>query len=116
MLPNLSDQALLMLALVTWHFDATSDIRQLLSQLRHIPDQVLSDAPRILSSEHHHLLVRSLECSDEFHAMCGVLSERYNELVDIQVTRGVFANELQRLLRDSNWLFLYCVEMYYLMD
>jgi hypothetical protein len=66
MLDYLSDQALLMLALVTWHFDATSDIRQLLSQLRHTPDQVLSEAPRILSLEPHHLLVRSLECSDDF--------------------------------------------------
>jgi hypothetical protein len=98
MLDYLSDQALLMLALVTWHFDATSDIRQLLSQLRHTPDQVLSEAPRILSLESHHLLVRSLECSDEFHAMCGVLYETYNEWVDIHVTAGVFANELQRLL------------------
>jgi hypothetical protein len=110
MLDYLSDQALLMLALVTWHFDATSDIRQLLSQLRHTPDQVLSEAPRILSLEPHHLLVRSLECSDEFHAMCGVLYETYNEWVDIHVTAGVFANELQRLLGYSNWLFLYCVE------
>jgi hypothetical protein len=42
--------------------------------------------------------------------MCGVLYERYNGWVDIQVTRGVFANELQRLLGYSDWLFLYCVE------
>jgi hypothetical protein len=42
--------------------------------------------------------------------MCGVLYGRYYELVDIQVTRDVFANELQWLLGFSSWLFLFCVE------
>jgi hypothetical protein len=49
MLHDLSDRELLVLALVIWYFDATSDIRQLLSQLRPTPDQVLSEAPQILS-------------------------------------------------------------------
>jgi hypothetical protein len=116
MLHDLSDQELLMLALVTWHFDATSDIRHLLSQLRPTPDQVPSEPPRILSLEYHHLLVRSLECLDKFNVMCGVLCERYNELVEVQVTRIVFANELQRLLGYFNWLFSYCLIVYCLLN
>jgi hypothetical protein len=117
MLHHLSDQALLMLALVTWHFDATFDICQLLSQLRrHTPDQVLMEASRILSSEYHHLLVQSLECSEEFHAMCGVLYERYNELVDIEATRGVFANEIQRLLGIPTGYSFTALRVYCLMN
>jgi hypothetical protein len=49
MLHDLSDRELLVLALVIWHFDATSDIRQLFSQLRPTQDQVLSEAPQFLS-------------------------------------------------------------------
>ncbi|KAL2846611.1 hypothetical protein BJY01DRAFT_213212 [Aspergillus pseudoustus] len=110
MLNELSDQALLIFALVAWHIDATSDIRQLLIQQRHTPDQVRSEAPQILPSAYHHLITRSLECSDKFNAMCGILYERYNELVEVQVTRDIFANELQRLLGYLKYLFMYCVE------
>ncbi|BCS27952.1 uncharacterized protein APUU_61000S [Aspergillus puulaauensis] len=65
----LSDQGLLVLALVTSHFDPTSDIHQHFNQQRHTPDQVLSEAPQLLSLESYHL-VRSLEVPDELNAMC----------------------------------------------
>ncbi|KAL4766951.1 hypothetical protein BDW60DRAFT_201152, partial [Aspergillus nidulans var. acristatus] len=111
-LDKLSDEAVLMIALVTWHFDATSDVHQFLSQ--QLPDQVISEAPQLVSSESHHLLIESLEDPEKFNAMCGILYERYNESVRTQVTRDEFTSEIQRLLGFLSWLFQYWIECIFL--
>ncbi|KAL4984441.1 hypothetical protein BDW68DRAFT_166967 [Aspergillus falconensis] len=111
-LDKLSDEAVLMIALVTWHFDATSDVRQFLSQQP--PDQMISEAPQLRSSESHHLLIQTLEDVEEFNVMCGILYERYNALVGTQVTRDGFTSELQRLLGFLSCLFQYWVECMFL--
>ncbi|KAL4920382.1 hypothetical protein BDW62DRAFT_199098 [Aspergillus aurantiobrunneus] len=111
-LNKLSDEAVLMLALVTWHFDATSDAHQFLSQQP--LDQVISEAPQLRSSESHHLLIESLEDPEKFNAKCGILYERYNESVRTQVTMDEFTSEIQRLLGFLSWLFQYWVECIFL--
>ncbi len=84
---ELSDEDLLMLSLVYWHFDAFA------------PEPSL---------ETRHRLVQIFEDFDEFNAMCDILCGLYNDRVSEQVDEIAFMAELQGLLSYIESLFWYC--------
>ncbi|KAL2868388.1 uncharacterized protein BJX67DRAFT_55725 [Aspergillus lucknowensis] len=107
----LSNEELLMLCLVTWHFNVSSATHQLLSQLRGTPGHIpAAEAFQDFSSEPYFLLSQSLEDSGKFDVMCGILYKCYNTMVENPLTRGNFTNELQRLLGYLEEIFQHCLE------
>lgn len=73
------DNELLILSFVYWYSDA------------HVPEPVHS-------LETRRRLLQSLESSTEFHAMCDIICELYNERVANPVTKDWFKAKLRQLL------------------
>lgn len=86
---QLSDEELLMLSLVYWHFDA------------------FAQEP---SLETRHRLVQSIEHFDEFDALCDILCDIYNNRVSKQVTKVAFKANLVGLLSYIESLFWDCLQ------